>query len=115
MTKYVIDAKNKKLGRVATEAATILMGKNTAAFAKNKAPEVEVEIVNAKETAINEKKKLNKTYITYSGHPGGQKEEALGKLIERKGIAEVYIRAVYGMLPDNKLRSRMMTRLKITE
>ena len=115
MTKYVIDAKNKKLGRVASEAATMLMGKNTAAFAKNKAPEVEVEIVNAKETAINEKKKLNKTYITYSGHPGGQKEEALGKLIERKGITEVYIRAVYGMLPDNKLRSRMMTRLKITE
>lgn len=115
MTKHVIDAKNKKLGRVASEAAMILMGKNTPAFAKNSAPEVQVEIVNAAKTDIDEKKKGEKKYITHSGYPGGQKEEALGKLIERKGIAEVYKRAIYGMLPDNKLRSRMMTKLIITE
>jgi large subunit ribosomal protein L13 len=115
MTKHVIDAKNKKLGRIASQAAMILMGKDTASFAKNVAPEVEVEIVNASKTAIDEKKKLDKKYITHSGYPGGQKEESLGNLIERKGIVEVYKRAVYGMLPDNKLRSRMMTRLIITE
>lgn len=115
MTKHVLDAKNKKLGRIASQAAMILMGKNTPQFAKNVAPEVEVEIVNASKTEINEIKKLDKTYITYTGHPGGQKEEALGKLLDRKGIAEVYRRAVYGMLPDNKLRARMMTRLIITE
>ncbi|MES3005518.1 MAG: 50S ribosomal protein L13 [Patescibacteria group bacterium] len=115
MIKHVLDAKNKKLGRIASEAASILMGKNTPQFAKNVAPEVEVEIINASKTDINEKKKLDKTYITYSGHPGGQKEEELGKLIERKGIAEVYKRAVYGMLPDNKLRARAMTKLTVTE
>lgn len=115
MKKHVIDAKNKKLGRVASEAAKILMGKDTPAFAKNVAPEVEIEIINAAKTDINEKKKLDKKYITHSGYPGGQKEEALGKLLERKGIIEVYKRAVYGMLPDNKLRARMMTKLTITE
>lgn len=115
MKKHVIDAKNKKLGRVATQVAMILMGKDTPAFAKNVAPDVEVEIINASKTAIDEKKKLDKKYITHSGHPGGQKEEALGKLLDRKGIVEVYKRAVYGMLPDNKLRSRAMTKLTITE
>lgn len=115
MTKHVLDAKNKKLGRVATEAAMILMGKNTPAFAKNILADVQVEIINASKTDINEKKLLDKKYITHSLYPGGQKEEALGDLIERKGILEVYRRAVYGMLPDNKLRSRMMTKLTITE
>ena len=115
MTKHVLDAKNKKLGRIATQAAMILMGKNTPAYAKNIVPDVEVEIINAAKTSFSEKKKLGKTYITYSGHPGGQKEEELGKLIDRKGVTEVYKRAVYGMLPSNKLRARMMVKLHITE
>jgi large subunit ribosomal protein L13 len=115
MTKHVIDAKNKPLGRVATQAAAILMGKNSPSFARNVAPEVEVEIINASKTAINEQKKIKKTYITHSGYPGGQKEEALGLLIARKGMVEVYRRAVEGMLPKNKLQSRMINRLTVTD
>lgn len=115
MTKHVIDAQNKKLGRVATEAAMILMGKNTPAFARNIAPDVKVEIINASKADISEKKKEGKFYLTYSGYPGGQKNEKLGKLIERKGTAEAFKRAVKGMLPDNKLKTKMLLNLTVTE
>jgi len=115
MTKHVIDAQNKKLGRVATEAAMILMGKNTPAFARNIVPDVHVEIINVAKADISEKKKQGKFYLTYSGFPGGQKKETLDKLIERKGVAEAFKRAVKGMLPDNKLKSIMLTKLTVTE
>ena len=115
MTKHVLDAKDKKIGRVASEAAKILMGKNSPEFARNVVPAVKVEIVNASKADISEKKKNTRFHITYSGYPGGQKRELLGKLIERKGTAEAFKRAVKGMLPDNKLKSKMMLNLTVTE
>jgi large subunit ribosomal protein L13 len=115
MTKHVIDATNKKLGRIASEAAAILIGKNTPAFARNIAPEVKVEIINASKADITQKKKDGKFYLTYSGYPGGQKNETLAKLIERKGVTEAFIRAVKGMLPDNKLKTKMLINLTVTE
>jgi len=115
MTKHVIDAKDKKIGRVASEAAIILMGKNTPAFAKNTVADVKVEIINAAKADISEKKKNTRFHITYSGYPGGQKREMLGKLMERKGVTEVFKRAVKGMLPDNKLKTKMLLNLKVTE
>lgn len=115
MTKHIIDAQDKKIGRVASEAASILMGKNTPAFARNIVPEVHVEIINASKADITEKKKTSKFYITYSGHPGGQKREKLGDLTERKGISEVFKRAVKGMLPDNKLKTKMLLNLSVKE
>jgi large subunit ribosomal protein L13 len=113
--KHVIDAKNKKLGRVASEAAKILIGKDTPAFQRNIAPKVEVEIINASKADISPTKKLVKFYRTHTGYPGSQKDEKLGDLTARKGFAEAFKRAVYGMLPDNKLRSKMMVNLKISE
>lgn len=113
--KHIIDAKNRTLGRVASDAAKFLMGKDTPAFARNIAPDVEVEVINASKLKINEKKNKGKTYRTYSGHPGGQKEETLGDLTARKGIAEAVKRAVKGMLPDNKLKAKMIIKLKVTE
>ncbi len=115
MTKHIIDAQNKKIGRVATEAAMILMGKNTPAFAKNVVADVKVEIINAAKAEITQKKKDGKFYLTYSGYPGGQRNETLGKLIERKGITEVFKRAVKGMLPDNKLKTKVLLNLTVTE
>ncbi len=115
MTKHIIDAQNKKIGRVATDAAIILMGKNTPAFARNIVPEVEVEIINTSKADITEKKKTGKFYLTYSGYPGGQRNEKLGKLIERKNITEVFRRAVKGMLPDNKLKTKMLANLTVKE
>lgn len=115
MTKHVIDAQNKKLGRIATQAAAILIGKNTPEFAKNIVPDVKVEIINASKADISSKKLDSKFYLTYSGYPGGQKNETLADLIQRKGIAEVFTRAVKGMLPDNKLKTKRLLNLSVTE
>ena len=113
--KHVIDAKNKKIGRVSSQVAMILMGKDNPTFERNKIPMVEVEIINASKADISTAKKTDKVYRTYSGYPGGQKNEKLEDLTDRKGYSELFKRAVYGMLPSNKLRSKMMLNLKISE
>lgn len=113
--KYTIDAKNKRLGTVAQEAASFLMGKNSVDFARNVVPEVTVVIANASQMDITDKRKAEKYYLTYSGYPGGQTKEFMGELEKRRGIAEVLKRAVIRMLPKNKLQSRMIANLQVTE
>lgn len=114
MTEYTIDATNKKLGRIATEVATILRGKNTPTFAPNVAPDHKVTIINASKVDLSGGK-LQEIYDRYSGYPGGRKEESRGHLIDRRGFAPVFEHAVRGMLPANRLRSRMMNNLTIVE
>ena len=111
--KYSIDAARKVPGRVATEVAVLLMGKNRTDFARNKIPAVEVEVVNAGSMNLEAKKLKAKSYPRYSGYPGGLTLETLAHVVEKKGAREVLRRAVYGMLPKNKLRPRMMKNLKI--
>ena len=65
--KYTIDAENKKVGRIATQAAVFLMGKNKTDFARNAIPDVVVEIKNAAKASIDIKKMEQKTYSRYSG------------------------------------------------
>jgi len=113
--KHTIDAQGKKLGRVASQAASALLGKTTPEFAKNKALAMEVEIVNVSKADISAHKKESDVYVTYTGHRGGLNKETLGQLIARRGMAEVFKRAVYGMLPDNKLRALRMKNLIIKE
>jgi len=115
MTKHVIDAKDRVPGRVATEAAVLLMGKNKADFARNRIPKVEVEVTNASSLKLDAKKLKDKSYYHYSGYPGGLKKQTQGHLVKTKGAGEVLRRAVYGMLPKNKLRPRMMKNLKIKD
>lgn len=113
--EHTIDAEGKKIGRVSTEAANILMGKNDPSFEKHVAVPVKVHIVNASKADISEKKANNKKYTRFSGYPGGLKEESLRKLIEKKGYGEAFKKAVYGMLPGNKLRAVRMKNLIVTE
>lgn len=113
--KYIIDATNKKLGRVASEAAVFLIGKNKTDFARNKVSEIAVEIVNASKADISEKKLLGKKYVRYSGYPGGIKSPTMKNVIEKKGYSEVFTLAVYGMIPSNKLRSKIMKNLTVKE
>ncbi|MCI5108221.1 MAG: 50S ribosomal protein L13 [Candidatus Pacebacteria bacterium] len=115
MKEYTIDATNKKVGRVATEAAKVLMGKDDANYQSNVVADVSVNISNASKADISEKKKEQKIYKRFSGYPGGLKETKMNKLIEKKGYSEVFKNAIYGMLPGNKLRKKMMNNLKITE
>ena len=111
--KYTIDAQGKKLGRIASEAAAILMGKNSTSFAKNEVIDSKVEIINTGNADISTKKKEKDVYVTYTGFRGGLNKETLGHLIARRGVKEVFERAVSRMLPNNKLRDKRMKNLII--
>src|SRR5690349_1591826 len=88
--KYILDAENKRIGRVATEAAVFLMGKNKTDFARNTIPDVTVEIKNTSKALIDEKKKEQKTYSRYSGYPGGLKQPTMTMVIGKKGYSELF-------------------------
>jgi large subunit ribosomal protein L13 len=115
MKTVEINAKGEKLGRVATKAVGFLMGKDTTDFARNKVANVQVKITNTSELEISDSKKDGKIYTHYTGYPGGLREEKMGKLIDKKGHREIVKKAVYGMLPGNKLRNEMMKNLIIEE
>lgn len=111
-----IDAAGRPLGRVATEAADALRGKDSPYFERNRIMGERVSIINASSVSIPTKNKTEKkVYVRYSGFPGGKKEETLKDLVKRRGYSEAMKRAVYGMLPNNKLRSRLMNRLIVSE
>jgi len=110
-----IDAENKTLGRVASAAAKILMGKHTSRFVKNAIGGEEVSITNASKIALSGDKTKEKKYIRYSGYPGGKKEETYAMLVMRRGKSEAIRRAVMGMLPKNKLQARRIKLLTIKE
>jgi len=113
--KYIVDAKDRVPGRVATEVAVLLMGKNRTDFARNRIPDIEVEVISSAQMSLNAKKLKNKMYSSHSGFPGHLKRRTQEHLIKTKGTQEVLRRAVLGMLPKNKLRERMIKNLKITE
>ncbi len=116
MTKKIkIDAEGKKLGRVASEVASILIGKNSPDFQKNKIADVEIEVINASKMDITEKKARTKVYTDYSGFPGGLKKQTLGEMAVKKGHSKVLERAVTGMIHNNKLKSETLKNLKISE
>ncbi len=113
--EHIIDAKGKRLGRVATLAASYLIGKDSPSLTKHIAPEVTVKIENARLMDISDKKRAMEEYQTYSGYPGGQKREKLGALATRRGYSEVLRRTISGMLPKNKLRDVRLKNLIISE
>lgn len=115
MKKYTIDAKGRVPGRVATEVAVLLMGKNRTDFARNRIPDVEVEVLSSSFMSLSAKKLKDKLYSSHSGFPGSLKRLSQEHVVKTKGAKEVLRRAVYGMLPKNKLRSRMMKNLKIND
>ena len=112
---HTIDATGKNLGRIASQAAVILMGKNDVDFAKNQVKDVKVTIENASKVFMSEKRKKTTLHERYSGYPGGFKEKTNADIIAKKGYKALFELAIYGMLPANKLRSRMMKNLTITE
>lgn len=111
---YKIDATGKKLGRIASEATALLIGKNRTDYAKNKVFNVEVVIENAGKIDIFEGK-LKTVYKRYSGFPGGLYEKSMEQLIDRKGKAGLLKIAIGGMIPKNKLKSRIIKNLVIKE
>jgi large subunit ribosomal protein L13 len=113
--KYTIDAAGKTIGRVATEAAKALMGKSHADYTPHIPSVVKVTIANAGKIRVTEKKRLQKNYTQYSGHPGGLKTESLGSLIGRRGKSAALRKAVERMLPRNTMKTARLKRLTISE
>ncbi len=115
MEKITLNAEGKKIGRIASEAAKLLMGKHRSDFARNVVPDVEVELINTSKADISVKKTAEKLHPRFSGYPSGITIDTVGKVIATKGHKEVFRQAIHGMLPRNKLRARMMKHLKISE
>ncbi len=115
MKEHTLDATNKSFGRVASEAAVLLMGKDDPSFRKNTVADVKVNIINASKIKIDPKKLKDKVYQRYSGYPGGRRLRTMQEVIDKKGYQEIFEKAVYGMLPSNRLRSILMKKLTITD
>ncbi len=112
---HTIDATHKRLGRVATEVAVLLMGKHRTDVVRHLVSPVSVAVTNASKLFLTEKKKLQTEYDRYTGHPDGRRILSMRKVIEQKGYRELVRKAVYSMLPDNKLRAKRMKQLTIAE
>ena len=109
---YVIDAADQVLGRVATKAATILTGKHRPQYAPFLVSGDHVIILNAAKIKLTGQKLEQKVYRHHTLYPGGLREVAAKKVYENNPD-QMVIEAVLGMLPKNKLRKRMVKRLKV--
>ena len=112
---HVIDATDRTLGRVASEAAHALLGKRSVHFVKNQALPVKVTINNARKLHLPTRRTKGKIYTHYTGYPGGLREVSMEMMIAKKGIAEVVRKTVDGMIPRNKLRNPRMKNLIVNE
>ncbi len=109
---HLVDVDGENLGRTATKIAQLLMGKSKAYFAKNMDCGDYVVVTNAAHVKTTGNKEKLKDYQRYSGYPGGLRHETLAELRARKP-EEIIRHAVSGMLPKNKLREKMLTRLYV--
>ncbi len=111
-TWHLIDVNDQVLGRQATKIAELLMGKSKSYFVRNLDCGDYVVVVNAKNVRLTGKKETAKSYARHSMYPGGFKSETVKELRARKP-EEIVEKAVRGMLPESKLRDKMLKRLFI--
>lgn len=110
---YTIDATNKKIGRLASEAAVILQGKKNPKYEPRLEGEDKVIVKNIKNVDISHKKSQQRIYYRHTTQIGHLKEQSLKMLIEKKGPAAALKKMVMGMLPKNKLQIKRIKRLII--
>lgn len=109
---YVVDAADQRLGRLATEVAKILRGKNKPEFTPSMDTGDFVIIINAEKIVVTGRKPEQKLYRRHSGRPGGMKVETFNQLQDR--IPERIVeKAIKGMLPKNSLGRSLFTKLKV--
>ena len=109
---YLVDAENQTLGRLATEVAAVLRGKNNPSFTPHLDTGDFVVVVNADKIKVSGNKSTQKLYRRHSGRPGGMKTETFAALQER--IPERIVeKAIKGMLPHNALGRQMFRKLKV--
>ena len=109
---YILDASEVTLGRLSTQAAIFLMGKQKPMFTKHIDTGDYVIIINAGKLRVTGKKLDQKMYYRHSGYPGGLTETALKDKMAQDPT-KVIFQAIRGMLPVNKLRDESLNRLKI--
>lgn len=109
---YIVDATDQRLGRLASEIAIILRGKNKPEYTPHLDTGDFVIVVNAEKVEVTGKKRTQKLYRRHSGRPGGMKTETFDKLQQRlpERIVE---HAIKGMLPKNSLGRQLFTKLKV--
>ncbi|MCJ7826409.1 50S ribosomal protein L13 [Patescibacteria group bacterium] len=109
---HIVDVKGKTIGNAATDIAVLLMGKDKPNFVRHLDCGDFVVVINSKYVESTGKKEKEKLYGRYSGYPGGLKQKALWQ-VRQENPNEIIRHAVWGMLPTNKLRDRLVTRLYI--
>jgi large subunit ribosomal protein L13 len=109
---YVVDAEGKTLGRLASEIARVLRGKNKAQYTPHVDVGDFVVVVNADRVVVTGSKAEQKVYGRHSGYPGGMKQTSYKRLFERRP-EEILRKAVYGMMPKTRLARQQMSKLKI--
>lgn len=110
--QHLIDAKDQILGKVATQVALLLMGKNKPNFVPYLDTSEYVVVINAKQVKVTGKKESTKKYVRHSGYPGGLTVESLRDLRARKS-EDIIIHAVKGMIPKTKLGRVMLQKLRV--
>ena len=109
---YVVDAEGQTLGRLATEIANVLRGKNKPQYTPHVDTGDFVVVVNAEKVVVTGRKAEQKVYRRHSGYPGGLKETSYEQMMERRPT-EILRRAVKGMMPKNRLARQQLRKLKI--
>jgi large subunit ribosomal protein L13 len=108
----LVDATGQTLGRLATQIATALRGKNKPEYTPHVDTGDFVVVVNAEKISVTGNKRADKKYYRHSGYPGGIKERSLNDMLERRPEEVIRI-AVKGMLPRNRLARKQLTKLKV--
>jgi len=109
---YLIDAEGKTLGRLASEAASILRGKRKPIFTPHIDTGDYVIVINAEKVEVTGKKRKEKIYKRHTGYPGGLKELSFEKL-QARNPEEIIRHAIKGMMPDGRLGRAMYKKLKV--
>lgn len=109
---FVVDANGQNLGRLSSQIAMIIRGKTKPDFTPHVDCGDNVIVINAEKVGVSESKKESKTYITYSGYPGGQKIRTVNEMLVKRptGVIE---EAVRGMLPKNRLGRKIFHNLYV--
>ena len=110
---YVVDARDKVLGRLATTVASVLRGKHKPSFTPNADTGDFVNVVNAEKVKLTGRKMSEKLYRRHSGYMGGLKETTPEKVFDSTHPERVVEWAVRGMLPKSRLGDRLFTKLKV--
>jgi large subunit ribosomal protein L13 len=109
---WVIDAKDKTLGRIAAQVASLIMGKHKPIYAPHIDTGDYVVVINAAKVKVTGKKAEQKVYYRHSGYPGGLKSQRFEELFDKDPVRVMEL-AVRGMLPHNRLGRAMFKKLKV--